>query len=49
MAHRSVQINKEDLNSDKDYNGKVAYAQSKLAIVLFTQELAKRLQGKYDL
>lgn len=38
-------INFNDLQSEKEYVGKQAYAQSKLANVLFTYELARRLQG----
>lgn len=45
VAHRRGQINKEDLNSDKQYDKAAAYNQSKLANVLFTRELARRLQG----
>ncbi|KAJ8962518.1 hypothetical protein NQ318_000909 [Aromia moschata] len=45
LAHRRGHINKEDLNSDKKYDGWGAYAQSKLANILFTKELAKRLEG----
>lgn len=41
-------INFDDLNSDKDYDPCIAYGQSKLANVLFTHELQKRLsrEGK---
>lgn len=45
VAHLRGEINKEDLNSDKSYDPSTAYAQSKLANVLFTKELAKRLEG----
>uniref|UniRef100_A0A6B2E6Y8 Putative dehydrogenase with different specificities related to short-chain alcohol dehydrogenase n=1 Tax=Phlebotomus kandelakii TaxID=1109342 RepID=A0A6B2E6Y8_9DIPT len=45
LAHMNGQINKEDLNSDKSYNRITAYSQSKLANILFTRELAKRLEG----
>ena len=45
LAHRFGTINKRDLNSEKSYNQVTAYCQSKLANVLFTRELAKRLQG----
>lgn len=36
----------DDLNSEKNYNSMAAYRQSKLANVLFTRELSRRLQGK---
>lgn len=39
------QINFDDLEGKRRYSGLVAYAQSKLANVLFTDELARRLQG----
>nr|CAI5845776.1 unnamed protein product [Callosobruchus analis] len=45
-AHRRGKINKNDLNSDSTYNAFDAYAQSKLANILFTKELAKKLEGK---
>ncbi|XP_058462825.1 retinol dehydrogenase 12-like [Malaya genurostris] len=45
LAHVYGSINKADLNSEKSYNQVTAYCQSKLANVLFTRELAKRLQG----
>ncbi|XP_063700710.1 retinol dehydrogenase 12-like isoform X2 [Culicoides brevitarsis] len=45
MAHLFGKINKDDLNSEKSYNSVNAYSQSKLANVMFTRELAKRLQG----
>ncbi len=35
----------DDLNSEKSYNPRECYNQSKLSNVLFTKELAKRLQG----
>ncbi|KAL0819365.1 hypothetical protein ABMA28_007488 [Loxostege sticticalis] len=41
-AHRKGQIHKEDLNLSAKYDGRAAYAQSKLANVLFARELAKR-------
>lgn len=45
MAHQYGKINKEDLNSEKSYSPIAAYNQSKLANVMFTRELAKRLEG----
>ena len=45
-AHESCSnINFDDLQSQKEYNGKHAYAQSKLADILFTYELSRRLAG----
>lgn len=45
LAHMWGRINKDDLNSEKSYNKFKAYSQSKLANVLFSHELAKRLTG----
>lgn len=45
LAHRYGKINRRDLNSEQSYNQVTAYCQSKLANVLFTRELAKRLEG----
>lgn len=45
LAHKFGQINRDDLNSEKSYNKYKAYSQSKLANILFCQELAKRLKG----
>lgn len=45
VAHYNGTINFEDLNMEKGYGGWKAYQQSKLALVLFTRELARRLQG----
>ncbi|KAJ0059705.1 hypothetical protein NL108_011201, partial [Boleophthalmus pectinirostris] len=44
MAHQFGSINLEDINSEKSYDKQKAYSQSKLANVLFTRSLAKRLQ-----
>ncbi|XP_034238449.1 retinol dehydrogenase 13-like [Thrips palmi] len=44
-AHYKGKINVQDLNSADNYSESGAYNQSKLANVLFTRELAKRLQG----
>jgi len=38
-------INFDDLMMQNGYAGKAAYAQSKLAIILFSRELARRLRG----
>jgi NAD(P)-dependent dehydrogenase (short-subunit alcohol dehydrogenase family) len=43
-AHFQGKIDLGDLHLSKNYQGFKAYANSKLAIVLFTQELAERLQ-----
>ncbi|KAG1944272.1 retinol dehydrogenase [Pimephales promelas] len=45
MAHQWGTINLEDINSEKTYDKKKAYSQSKLANILFTCSLAKRLEG----
>lgn len=48
LAHVAGHIDFEDLNWEKrKYNTKAAYCQSKLAIVLFTRELSRRLQGAW--
>lgn len=43
--HRKATINFDDLQSEKDYNGIRANNQAKLAMVLFTYELARQLDG----
>jgi NAD(P)-dependent dehydrogenase (short-subunit alcohol dehydrogenase family) len=45
VGHYNGHIDFDDLNLEKDYGGWKAYGQSKLALVLFTHELAKKLQG----
>ncbi|CAB0031934.1 unnamed protein product [Trichogramma brassicae] len=45
LAHFRGRINISDFNSTERYDPGAAYAQSKLANVLFTVELAKRLKG----
>ena len=47
LAHQLATINLDDLNHDdaEEFRLGDLYAQSKLALVLFTTELAKRLEG----
>ena len=44
-AHTMGKIDFDDLMGDQDYSGQRAYNQSKLANVMFTYELARRLEG----
>jgi retinol dehydrogenase 14 len=44
-AHAPGRIDFEDLQGEGSYSGARAYSQSKLANMLFTYELARRLQG----
>jgi NAD(P)-dependent dehydrogenase (short-subunit alcohol dehydrogenase family) len=47
VGHRiRAKIHFDDLNLDRNYNRVVAYGQSKLANLLFTYELARRLAAK---
>ena len=43
-AHERGYINLDDLNCETQYNGLAAYNQSKLANVLFTNELSQKLK-----
>ncbi|CAL4088042.1 unnamed protein product, partial [Meganyctiphanes norvegica] len=45
IAHTQGKMNWDDLMNEKNYDAKEAYCQSKLANILFTKELAKRLSG----
>ncbi|KAG7511099.1 retinol dehydrogenase 12 [Solea senegalensis] len=45
LAHYFGWIRFHDLHSQGSYNGGLAYCQSKVANLLFTRELARRLQG----
>jgi len=45
IAHYRGHINFDDLQGEKNYSGFRAYNQSKLANILFTYELARRLKG----
>jgi retinol dehydrogenase 14 len=44
-AHASGRLDFEDLQGERSYSGQRAYSQSKLANVMFTYELARRLDG----
>ena len=44
-AQSMGRIDLDDLQGERSYNGQRAYSQSKLANVLFTYELARRLEG----
>jgi NAD(P)-dependent dehydrogenase (short-subunit alcohol dehydrogenase family) len=44
-AHTAGRIDFDDLQGERSWSGSRAYSQSKLASVLFTHELARRLQG----
>jgi retinol dehydrogenase-14 len=44
-AHALGRIDFDDLMGEQDYSGQRAYNQSKLANVMFTYELARRLEG----
>lgn len=46
LAHVAGHVDLEDLNwQRRKYDTKAAYCQSKLALVLFTKELSRRLRG----
>ncbi|MGF1639414.1 MAG: SDR family oxidoreductase [Rhodospirillales bacterium] len=44
-AHQGVRLRFDDLQHERRYHGWIAYKRSKLANLLFTYELARRLQG----
>ena len=44
-AHQGATLDFDDLQSAKNFGGRKAYGQSKLCNILFTRELARRLQG----
>ncbi len=44
-AHKGAKIDFDDLQGEKRFSGWQAYGQSKLAMILYTHELAKRLEG----
>ncbi len=43
--HSNAQLNLEDLQGARKYSGMKAYGQSKLALLMFTYDLARRLAG----
>ena len=45
VMHRSAVLDLDDLQLERGYNSPKAYARSKLALILFTYELARRLEG----
>ncbi|KAM6979552.1 retinol dehydrogenase 13 [Aplochiton taeniatus] len=45
LAHEKGKIHFADINLDDEYSPQISYRQSKLANVLFSRELAARLQG----
>ena len=46
IAHEKATINFEDISFTKGYNGMKAYGQSKLAMLMWSYTLAKKLQNK---
>ena len=46
LGHYSANLDFDDLMMEKGYDRMTAYHNSKLANILFTKELAKRLEGK---
>jgi retinol dehydrogenase 14 len=44
-AHAGAALDFDDLQGERSYDGNLAYSRSKLANILFTYELARRLQG----
>lgn len=45
VAHYDGHLDFDDLNAESGYSGFKAYSQSKLALILFTRQLAKKLEG----
>lgn len=49
MAHSWGAIKLDDINSERSYHSRRVYGQSKLANILCTRSLAKRLKGETDM
>jgi NAD(P)-dependent dehydrogenase (short-subunit alcohol dehydrogenase family) len=47
-VYRLAKINFLDLNHFLEYNPKAAYDQSKLALLMFTQQLREKLRGMFQ-
>ena len=47
-AHAQGRLDFDDLQGERNYSGQQAYSQSKLANVMFTYQLARRLDGAED-
>jgi NAD(P)-dependent dehydrogenase (short-subunit alcohol dehydrogenase family) len=45
MAHTAGDVNFDDLQREKEYSAMQVYGQSKMMNILFTNELARRLEG----
>jgi retinol dehydrogenase-12 len=46
LGHKGIDMNWDDLQSEKSYSSLFSYRQAKLANILFTVELARRLKGE---
>jgi retinol dehydrogenase-14 len=46
LGHKGIDMNWDDLQSEKSYSSLFSYRQAKLANILFTVELARRLKGQ---
>jgi NAD(P)-dependent dehydrogenase (short-subunit alcohol dehydrogenase family) len=45
MVHKFVRLNFDDLQSEQQYRGLSVYGKAKLALIMFSYELARRLEG----
>jgi len=45
MVHKGAKLDFNDLQNERNYRSRKVYAQTKLATVLFTYELSRKLQG----